>query len=161
MLTVHEQRSQIQAHAGEGAPLAIFLGALLDGIPESVVIGASLLDLARVELVLVVAVFVSNVPEALASAVGMRQHGYRARFVLGLWAGLVVFSGLAAYLGNVLLSGTAPWLIAGIQGLAAGGILAMLADTMMPEALEQGGPFVALWTALGFLAAVFLGSFHG
>lgn len=154
--TATEHALHAQSHAGESAPMAIFMGALLDGIPESVVIGSSLLSTAAFNPVFVIAVFLSNFPEALSSAAGMRQHGYSPAHVLGLWGGLVILSGLAALLGNVLLTGAPEWLIAGTEAVAAGGILAMLADTMMPEAFEQGGPFVALWTALGFLAAFFL-----
>ncbi|MBI1994148.1 MAG: cyclic nucleotide-binding domain-containing protein [Deltaproteobacteria bacterium] len=156
--TATEHALHAQSHAGESAPMAIFMGALLDGIPESVVIGSSLLSTAAFNPVFVIAVFLSNFPEALSSAAGMRRHGYSPAHVLGLWGGLVILSGLAALLGNVLLTGAPEWMIAGTEAVAAGGILAMLADTMMPEAFEQGGPFVALWTALGFLAAFFVKS---
>ncbi len=156
--TATEHAAQAQAHAGASAPAAIFMGALLDGIPESVVIGSSLLSTAAFSPVFVIAVFLSNFPEALSSAAGMRQQGYGPMHVLSLWGGLVILSGLAALLGNVLLAGAPEWMIAGTEAVAAGGILAMLADTMMPEAFEQGGPFVALWTALGFLAAFFVKS---
>lgn len=155
-LTAHEHQTHVQQHAGGGAPTAIFLGALLDGIPESVVIGASLLTQSAFSPVFVIAVFLANLPEALSSSVGMRQQGYSRKRVVLLWGSLSVGCGLASLLGNVLLAGAPAWLIAGTEAVAAGGILAMLADTMMPEAFEQGGPFVALWTSLGFLAAFFL-----
>jgi ZIP family zinc transporter len=138
------------------AGLAIFLGSLLDSIPESVVIGASQSEHASFNLVFVAAVFLSNLPEGLTSSVSMRRSGYSPARICGLWGLVVVGAGIAALVGNVALSTAPAWLIGGTEALAAGAILAMLADTMMPEAYEEGGPVVALWTAAGFLAPFLL-----
>lgn len=151
-ITRGELHAEVAERAKGGAVLAVFLGALLDGIPESVVIGTSLLLEAAFSPLFVAAIFMANFPEGLSSSVQMREHGYTVRRVLLLWGGLVLSSGIAALLGNVLLGGAPLWFLAGAEALAAGAILAMLADTMMPEAFEQGGPSIALWTALGFLA---------
>ncbi len=140
-----------QEQGGSGAALA--LGALLDGVPESVVIGTSLLGGGAVSAVTVVAVFISNVPEGLSSAAGMRQAGRSRGYVFGLWSGIAVISGLAAVVGYTLLGGAAPAVLAAITALAGGAILTMVADTMIPEAFEKTHLAMGLITLLGFLTA--------
>ena len=141
--------------AGNNAPVAIFLGALLDGIPESVVIGSSFISLAAFAPTFLVAVFLSNLPEAMSSAAGMKRAGFSTSRIFGLWGGLVISSAIAAALGNIFLVGAPPTLLVLVQAIAGGGILAMLASTMMPEAFEHGGPSVGLSTIAGFLAAFY------
>ncbi|UBV44406.1 ZIP family zinc transporter (plasmid) [Deinococcus taeanensis] len=153
----HRKRSGTQQSSGAQAGLAIFLGSLLDGIPESVAIGASLLAGGSVSWVFVIAVFLSNLPEGLSGAAGMKASGRSAKYILGLWLSVMVASGVAAALGALLLAGADPNIVAGIQAFAAGAVLSMLASTMMPEAYAEGGAAVGLLTALGFLAAFSLG----
>ncbi|MBW4704250.1 ZIP family metal transporter [Micromonospora sp. RL09-050-HVF-A] len=145
-----EQPSE-QEQPGSGSAIAV--GALLDGVPESVVIGASLLTGGPVSLVTVVAVFLSNVPEGLSSAAGMRRAGRSRRYVFALWTAITLISGVAALLGNTLLGGAPPEVLATITALAAGAILAMITDTMVPEAFEDAHLLVGLITVLGFLTA--------
>lgn len=140
--------------AGSGTVLA--LGALLDGIPESAAIGLSLIGGGRVGVAVVGAVFLSNVPEGWSSAAGMRRDGRSRGYVIGLWAGVTAISALAALAGYVLLGGASGTLIGGVEAFAAGAIITMLADTMMPEAFEQGGATVGLVTAAGFTLAFLL-----
>ncbi|MEJ2853945.1 MULTISPECIES: ZIP family metal transporter [unclassified Saccharothrix] len=137
--------------AGSGTAIAV--GALLDGIPESVVIGASLIGGGGVSAVTVVAVFISNVPEGLSSAAGMRRAGRSRVYVFGLWTGIALVSGLAALVGNALLAGADPVWLAGITAFAGGAILAMIADTMIPEAFENAHLLVGIVTVAGFLTA--------
>ncbi|MFI6267697.1 ZIP family metal transporter [Micromonospora zamorensis] len=146
-----EQQPSENEQPGSGSAIAV--GALLDGIPESVVIGASLLSGGTVSLVTVAAVFLSNVPEGLSSAAGMRQAGRTRRYVFLLWTGIALISGVAALLGNTLLGGAPPEVLAGITALAAGAILAMITDTMVPEAFEDAHLLVGLVTVAGFLTA--------
>lgn len=156
VVTAAEEQALHEAHkANAAAPVAIFLGALLDGIPESLVIGAELVAGAAFNPTFVAAVFISNLPEAMSSAAGMKQAGFTTRRVMGLWTGLTVASAVASFLGNFLLAESNPALVAVVDAVAGGGILAMLASTMMPEAFEQGGPSVSLSTIAGFLAAFF------
>jgi zinc transporter, ZIP family len=136
-----------------GSGSAIALGALLDGIPESVVLGVSLLGGGRVSATVVVAVFISNVPEGLSSAAGMKRAGRSPSYVFGLWSGIAVLSGLAALVGYLALGGAAPEVVGAITAVAAGAILAMLADTMIPEAFEEAGLYSGTVTVLGFLTA--------
>ncbi|MDB5696711.1 MAG: family zinc transporter [Sphingomonas bacterium] len=160
----HRKRSgddsrQQQANAGTktgGSGLAIAIGALLDGVPESAVIGVSLLNGGSVSAVMVAAVFLSNVPEGLSSAAGMKRAGRSARYIFGVWGGIALASGVAAALGNLLLAGAAPGLIAGVTALAAGAILAMLVDTMIPEATASTHDYSGLIATAGFLTAFVL-----
>ena len=132
------------------------IGALLDGIPESVVIGLSLLGGGAVSSVTVAAVFLSNVPEGLSSAAGMKQAGHGPLYIFGVWGAIAAASGLAALVGNVALAHAPPALISAVTAVAAGAILAMLVDTMIPEATEGARDFSGLITVAGFLAAFVL-----
>jgi ZIP family zinc transporter len=154
------QASQPAAEEG-GSGTAIAVGALLDGIPESVVIGVSLLGGAGVSIVTVAAVFLSNVPEGLSSAAGMKAAGRSARYVFGVWGGIALASGIAAMAGNWLLAGADPDLIAGTTAVAAGAILAMLVDTMIPEATESTHEYSGLIAVTGFLLAFILTKLGG
>lgn len=143
------------SQAGAGG-LAIAAGALLDGIPESIVIGASLIGGTGVSMVVVAAVFLSNVPEGLSSAAGMKAAGRTAPYVFGVWGGIALVSGLAAMLGNFALTGAAPEVVAATTAVAAGAILAMLVETMIPEATEAGHEYSGLIAVIGFLLAFVL-----
>lgn len=158
----HRKRSgHQQQSASEGGGLAIAVGALLDGIPESVVIGVSLLSGPGVSLVAVIAIFLSNLPEGLSSAAGMRKAGRSRTYVFGVWGGIALASGLAALIGNLALADAGPGVIAATNAIAAGAILAMLADTMIPEAFETAHEYAGLITVAGFLAAFVLSKSAG
>jgi ZIP family zinc transporter len=146
----HRKRSGGQ-QGSSGMP--IVLGALMDGIPESVAIGVSLVGGGSVAAPVVVAVFLSNIPESLSAATGLQKAGHSSRYVMGLWLTVTVVSTIAAAAGYHFLGGASGNTIALIQSFAAGAILTMLADTMMPEAFEHGGSTVGLLTVLGFALA--------
>lgn len=150
-----------QPDAGTDTGLAIAVGALLDGIPESVVIGTSLLGGSGFSAVTVAAVFLSNVPEGLSSAAGMRRAGRSRAYVFGVWTGIAVLSGLAAMIGYVALAGAPPAAIAAVTAVAAGAILAMLVDTMIPEATEGGHEYSGLIAVAGFFLAFMLSKLDG
>ncbi|HRD67794.1 MAG TPA: cyclic nucleotide-binding domain-containing protein [Candidatus Competibacter sp.] len=148
-----EEVALMEKHAPAGAPLAIFLGALLDGVPESVVIGSSFVSLDSFRFTFLAAVFLSNLPEAIGSAVGMKQAGFKTKRIFALWGMLVLAGAVAAALGNLFLAGAPPALLTLVGAIAGGGILAMVSSVMMPEAYEDGGPAVGLATIAGFLTA--------
>jgi CRP-like cAMP-binding protein len=143
-----------ELHANKGAPLAIFLGITLDGIPESLVIGASLVQ-ASVSLSLIVGLFLSNFPEALSSSIGMRQQGMSFGRVVGMWTALMLITGIGAAAGSQFFIGADDNTYALVEGLAAGAMLTMIAETMLPEAYFKGGSVVGMSTLLGFLIAIF------
>ena len=142
------------AAASSGA--ALVLGALLDGIPESAAIGISLIGGGQVGVAVVAAVFLSNIPESMSATTGLKASGRSTGWILGLWSLVVAASTVSAALGYALLGGASEETVAFIQTFAAGAILTMLADTMMPEAVEHAGRLVGLLTVLGFAVAFFL-----
>lgn len=157
----HRKRSGSNPNAAlppsaEGAGLAIAIGALLDGIPESIVIGVGLLEGTGVSLPMVAAVFLSNVPEGLSSATGMKAAGHGPAYIFGVWGAIALASGVAAAAGNATLADANPEFIAATTAVAAGAILAMLIDTMIPEAAESSHEFAGLITVAGFLGAFIL-----
>ena len=156
---VNRRGGERRKNAGErqgGSAAAIAIGALLDGIPESAAIGISLIEGGGVGIALVAAVFLSNIPEGLSSAAGMKRAGRSPAYVFGLWGAVTLASTLAALLGYLFLAGASGNAVAAIQSFAAGAILTMLASTMMPEAYEEGGPVVGVVTTVGFLLAFVL-----
>jgi zinc transporter, ZIP family len=149
-------RKKIGASHGSELGLPIVLGIVLDGIPESIVIGLSLLNGATVGLSLLVAVFLSNLPETIAATSGLISGGWSRAKVMGLWLFVAIISGLAALAGYVLFENAAPSSIAFIQSFACGAIMVMLADTMIPEAYQHGGKLAGIITVLGFGLAVYI-----
>jgi zinc transporter, ZIP family len=135
---------------------ALVLGALLDGIPESAAIGVSLVGGGGVGLAVLVAVFLSNIPEGLSASSGMKASGRSTPYILGLWLAVTAASTAAAALGYVVLGDASPTAVAVTQSFAAGAILTMLSDTMVPEAVKHAGALVGLVTALGFVCAFLL-----
>jgi ZIP family zinc transporter len=151
-----QHRKRSSGAQADGSPLAIVLGIVLDGIPESIALGLSLLSGGKIGLALLVAVFLSNVPEAVAATTGLSNGGWSRKRIVGLWVLVTLVSGFAALAGYVFLEGASPRTVAFVNAFAGGAILTMLADTMMPEAFEHGGRRVGLATTLGFLTAFWL-----
>lgn len=133
-----------------GSAASIVLGTILDGIPESFVLGASLLQDGTVPVAVVVGVFVSNIPESLSATSGLLAAGWSRGRVFALWSAVVAVSVVAAASGWLLLDVMPAGEGAFALGFAAGALLVMLADTLMPEAFELGGREVGLMTGLGF-----------
>jgi ZIP family zinc transporter len=133
-----------------GSANAIVLGTVLDGVPESFVLGASILQDGAVPIAVVVGVFAANVPEALSGTVGLLEMGWTRARVFRLWSIVVAVSVVAAAAGYVLLDAMPTGGGAFAASFAAGALLVMLADTLMPEAFELGGREAGLLTALGF-----------
>jgi ZIP family zinc transporter len=136
-----------------GSGYAIVLGIVLDGIPESMVIGLGLLEGGEVSAAVIAAVFLSNLPEAIAATSGLVTAGWRRGKILGLWGLVMVVTALASLAGYALFDAASDEAVAFVLAFAGGAVLTMLADTMMPEAFEHGGKLVGLATTLGFAVA--------
>jgi ZIP family zinc transporter len=146
----HGRKSMTGEAQASGSPLAIVLGTVLDGIPESVILGATLVEGGAVSVAFVVAVFVSNVPEAVSGTSGLLKAGWRRRSVVGLWCAVVAISTVAAAIGWLAFDQLPALDGATLLGFAAGAMLVMVADTLMPEAFEHAGRVAGLFTTLGF-----------
>jgi zinc transporter, ZIP family len=147
------KRSDAKQAATGGAALAIVLGIVLDGIPESLVIGLTLLGGGGVSVAMIVAVFLSNLPEAIAATTGLAKSGWTRGRIFLLWGLVTLVSGLSALAGYVLFDGASAQWTAFVLAYAGGAILTMLADTMMPEAFERSGKLTGLATTFGFAVA--------
>ncbi|QSF42537.1 ZIP family metal transporter [Paenibacillus tianjinensis] len=142
---------------GKGSSgLAIFAGTVLDAIPESIMIGASLISGKGVSLLLVIAIFISNIPEGLSSTAGLKQDGYSKSKVVLLWIGVLVISTLASGTGYAFMDHASGYTTAIIASFAGGGIISMVSSSMMPEAYEDGGPLTGFMAALGMLCSLIL-----
>jgi ZIP family zinc transporter len=151
------RRGKRVQNADSGSGVSIVLGAVLDGIPESIVLGSTFLAGAGVGAPFLAAVFISNLPESLSAAVDLRRAGHQPAWIIGLWVVVALASGVAAALGYWVLGEMgASELVPLIQAFAAGAILTMLADTMIPEAFAEGGDLTGLATAFGFASAFLL-----
>jgi ZIP family zinc transporter len=142
-----------QKKQGEGGGLAIAIGSLLDGIPESVVLGVGLLAGNGVSIAMLAAIFLSNFPEGLSSAAGMKRAGRSKLYVFGLWLVIAVLSALSSLAGAALLGGAAPQVLATVNAVAAGALLTMLVNTMIPEAVEADHNASGLLAVAGLLVA--------
>lgn len=147
---------QLMRDKSEGSGTSLLLGALLDGIPEAAVIGTTLIGGAEVGVAVLTAVFLSNLPEAIGGSSGMRAAGATTPHILLAWTAVVLACAIASALGYTLLDGASGEWIALLQAFAAGGVLVLLADSMIPDANRQGGPATGLLTALGFALAALL-----
>ena len=132
------------------------LGIILDGIPESTVLGLGILETGTVSVAMLVAVFISNLPEAVAATTGMRSDGWSRTKVFWLWLVIAVVCAGASAAGYGLLGGLSPQWLSFVQTFAGGAILMMLANTMMPEAFEHGGKLAGVFTVLGFAICVWV-----
>jgi zinc transporter, ZIP family len=135
-----------------GSPKAIVLGTVLDGVPESIVVGLTLLGGGGVSVALFAAVFLSNLPESMAATSGLAATVSTGR-ILALWSSVTVSSGLAAAIGYGVLGDAPAFAVAFVLAFAAGAVLTMLADTMMPEAFKHARRLAGLATTLGFVVA--------
>lgn len=146
----------VEKRYGEGddaGPLGIVVGSVVDGIPESIIFGIQIAAGQVLGAAFIGAVFISNIPQALAPSAALAQSGWPRSKVAGMWGLVVVACAVTAWLGY--LGGTALDAVGGrAAAIAAGGLLAMLTDSLMPYAMEKGGSQAGVWTVVGFAAAL-------
>jgi ZIP family zinc transporter len=147
------KRKQATGGQDDGSSLGIVLGSVLDGIPESMVIGLTIYEGGAVGAAYLAAVFISNLPESISSTSGLVTSGWAKSRILWMWIGIALVSGIASLAGYGLFQHASQDVVAFVLAFAAGAILTMLAETMMPEAYEHGGKFVGVVTTLGFAVA--------
>lgn len=160
----HRKRSgKQQPSEGDqsGSSVAIAVGALLDGIPESIAIGLSILHGGAVALATVAAIFLSNIPEGLSSSAGMRHAGRSSAYVFGVWTAIAVACGLSSLAGYAVFDAFSPFTIAATTDVAAGAMLTMIIDTMIPEAFAETHNWAGLIAVLGFLISFTLSAITG
>jgi zinc transporter, ZIP family len=150
------QRQEIAVADEEGSGMAMFLGAMLDGLPESFVLGISIQLGGAVSVAFVVAVFVSNIPQGIAGTTSLLDTGHTGRQVFRMWTLLTLACALIAWFGYLIGDQFGDSGIY-VQAFAAGAVLTMLADSMMPEAFRHGGRLVGVFTVLGYAIAAWLG----
>jgi zinc transporter, ZIP family len=153
-------RKSIAGDQAVGSGSAIFIGTLLDNVPESIILGMSLALGGAISTAFLAAVFVSNLPEGAAGTVNLKAAGHSYRHIFWMWTALVIVSAACAGLGYVMIR-----VLPGADGrlaqaFAAGAMLTMLADAMMPEAFEHGGKLVGIFTVMGFLLAAVLAAWE-
>lgn len=149
----HGRKGATGEHQAEGDPLGIVLGTVLDGVPESIVLGATLVEGGAVSLAFIVAVLFSNIPEGASATSGLLAAGWRGRSVAALWLAVVTVSTLAAAAGYALYDAMPALDASFVLAFAAGAMLVMLADTMLPHAYAYAGRAAGLMTTLGFALA--------
>jgi ZIP family zinc transporter len=147
-------RTDVDASHSSSLVIPMLLGIILDGIPESIVIGLGIFEGGVVSLAMLVAVFISNLPEAIAGTVGMKAGGWKNSKIILLWVFIVVVCAFASVAGFSLFSGASETWLAFIQAFAGGAILMVLANSMIPESYEHGGKVTGLVMVLGFFVSV-------
>lgn len=144
----------IDAHQKSNLIIPMVLAIILDGVPESIVLGLGIFEMGTVSLALLVAVFISNLPEAIAGSAGMKASGWSKKKIISLWLFIALFCAASTVAGFSLFSGASDQWLSFIQAFAGGAILMMLANSMIPEAYENGGKLAGVFTVLGFFVSV-------
>ncbi|PUA28637.1 MAG: ZIP family zinc transporter [Cellvibrio sp. 79] len=152
----HRKRSHTQQPAASNTGMAIAAGTLLDGIPESMAIGLLVAGGGKLSIATIAAIFISNIPEALSSTAGLRRSGRNGWFMARLWGGIALLSGVFAVFGALFFGAAPPHVKALITCIAAGGIFAMVVETMIPEAFAETHEMSGLMAVLGFVTALAL-----
>jgi len=147
-------RNSINASATTGLVVPMVLAIVMDGIPESTVIGLGILETGSVSMAMLIAVFISNLPEAIAGSAGMKAGGWSFKKIMTLWVGIALICAVFTGLGFSLFGEASNGLISFVNAFAGGAMLMMLANTMMPEAFEHGGKSAGVFTVLGFIVSV-------
>lgn len=147
----HRKRSvKPEDNYSDNGAMAIAAGSVIDGVPESIAIGLTMISGGMVSTATVVAIFLSNIPEGLSSSAGMKKEGWKAQKVFTLWLAIAITTSLSSLVGYSVFSHLPVQITAVTLAVAAGGILAMLVDTMIPEAFSETHNLAGIVTVIGF-----------
>jgi ZIP family zinc transporter len=163
-IQVRKRKRSHGHNAGGGksaSGLSLLVGSVMDNIPENMALGISLVTGGTVNIVLIAAIFISNFPEGLASTEGMKSNGRSKKYIFVLWSIAVIIGTISTAIGFAVLSKASPFVISVAISFAAGAILVMLAESMIPEAFEEGGSKIGLAAMAGFAVAFVLGRLGG
>jgi ZIP family zinc transporter len=141
---------QFEEYKKEGNELAIAIGSIMDSIPEATIVGISLASGAEIGKSVLIGFLLANIPEGLSSASGMKKSGRSAKYIFGVWGGITLLTGIGGVLGYSVFGSFPDTINAFIIALAAGGMLSLVAETMIPEAFEEAS-FIGVVVALGFM----------
>lgn len=147
-------RNKVGATKSASLVIPMVLAIILDGVPESIVIGLGIFEGGKISLAMLVAVFISNLPEAIAGSSGMKEGGWSISKIVVLWLFIALFCAFATVAGFAFFSGASKEWLSFIQAFAGGAILMMLSNAMIPEAYEHGGKLAGIFTVLGFFISV-------
>jgi ZIP family zinc transporter len=161
--TRRRKRSHGQNAGGgkEASGISLLIGSVMDNIPENMALGISLVTGGMVNVVLIAAIFISNFPEGLSSTEGMKANGKSRRYIIGLWSTAIIIGTISTAIGFAILSKASPSIISIAISFAAGAILVMLAESMIPEAYDEGGMKIGIATMVGFAVAFILSKIGG
>lgn len=153
----HRKRSGHESDSpdGSGSGIAIFIGTIMDSLPEAAIVGLSLIS-GGVNVALVIAVAISNVSEGVSSTSGLLKGGFSKKKVLIMWLAVIIATALSSLAGYIFLENASDSANAILRSFAAGALIAMIASTMMPEAYQKGGPLVGFITAAGIFITLLL-----
>ncbi|MEQ6377346.1 ZIP family metal transporter [Bacillaceae bacterium S4-13-58] len=153
----HSNRDEfVEENSEETSNVGVFIGSVMDTLPESAMIGMSLVGGKSVSIALVVSIFISNIPEGISSTAGLKKSGYSNKKIIVMWALVLFFSALSSLAGAMLLDSASDTIKAMVSSFTAGAIISMIASTMMPEAFKDGGPIVGFITCVGVFTSLVL-----
>jgi ZIP family zinc transporter len=142
---------QFEEYKKGGNELAIAIGSIMDSIPEAIIVGISLAGGAEIGKSVLIGFLLANIPEGLSSVSGMKKSGHSAQYIFGVWGGITLLTGIGGVLGYSVFGSLPDTINAFIIALAAGGMLSLVAETMIPEAFEEAPSFIGVIVALGFM----------
>lgn len=148
------KRRGIEPSQQSSLAIPMVLAIILDGVPESIVIGLGIFQGGVVSLAMLVAVFISNLPEAIAGSIGLKAGGTSRNRIILLWVIIALVCAGASVAGYSLFSTASNRWMSCTQAFAGGAILMMLANSMIPESYEHGGKLAGIFTVLGFFVSV-------
>ena len=147
-------RKNLNAPSTSTLVIPMMIGIIMDGVPESTVLGLQILQTGSVSIAMLIAIFISNLPEAIAGTAGMKSSGWSVQKIISLWLFIALICAVFTVFGYSLFGNASDGMIAFVNAFAGGAMLMMLTNTMIPEAYEHGGKLAGVFTVIGFIVSV-------